>query len=91
MPKFKHKPIEIDAIKAADALRFASRSWKDLPKWLQVAYEKGNVLFGASQVLVVTAQGHMTAGPNDWITCGITGELYPCPAEVIEKAYDRVD
>lgn len=89
MPKFRHKPIEIEAFRAKDALLAASKDWKALPKWLAEAYERGKVLFGNSQIQLQQSNGTWAgAGADDWIICGIKGELYPCPDSVLQQAYD---
>ncbi len=88
MPKFKHKPTEIEAIKASDALKFAATEWGKLPKWIRDAYEKGGVLFGSSAIHIQTPNGMQGARPEDWIILGVAGEIYPCPDEVMQKAYD---
>lgn len=91
MAKYRKKPVVIEAVHCSAALWAASQSWKDLPKWLEVAYEKGEVIFARDHALIRTLEGSMCAEPTDMIICGVNGELYPCKPDIFAKTYELVE
>ncbi len=84
--KFRNKPKVIDAVRASDAIRWATNDW------LRTAYdskEKGKgIIFRPDGVDICTLEGVMTAGRDDWIIRGIAGELYPCKPEIFAQSYE---
>ena len=91
MIRYRKKPVVIDAILSKDAIKSASQDWKSLPNWLAEAYEKGGIVFFPKGVSINTLEGTMTACPEDYILCGVKGEIYPCKPEIFLATYDRVD
>lgn len=89
---FRKKPIEIQAIPARDAHHAAQRAWDHLPGWLAAAYEAGTVLFlnHPARIEIGTLEGTMTADLDDWIVCGVQGELYPVKPDIFAALYDEV-
>ena len=87
---FRKKPVEVQAVACADALRDASKYWWQLPEWLADAYERGQIVFGDKQVHIKTLEGNMTADYYDWIIQGVAGEIYPCKPEIFRQTYDHV-
>lgn len=90
MPKFRKKPVVIEAVRTRDALLAASRDWMSMPPWLRDGYEQGLVLFVPEAALIQTAEGTMRADLDDWIIQGVKGELYPCKPDIFEATYDPV-
>ena len=88
--QYQKRPAIIEALPCTEALRAASNAWHDLPDWLSDAYETGSVIFGKDAVYIQTLEGQMTAGIEDWIICGIAGELYPCKDAIFRELYDKV-
>lgn len=94
MPKFRKKPVEIDAFPVDEALRCAERDWYALPQWLIDAYEGKNdagvrsVVFAHDGVHITTLEGTMIGSRGDWIIRGVQGELYPCKPDIFEATYD---
>ena len=83
MPKFRKKPIVIEAVPVAtDAA--------DQPAWLREAVASGAVEFGITHARIRTLEGEMLADPSDWIIRGIKGELYPCKPDIFEATYEEV-
>lgn len=91
MPRYRKKPVTIDAIRVAHALRDAKHDWNALPNWLRDAYEEGTVLFEDRAVGIATMEGHMRGGWDDWIIRGLHGELYPCKPDIFEATYEPVE
>lgn len=91
MPKFRKKPVEIEAIEASVALRYAETDWKALPEWLRDAYdESGTIVFARDAVYISTLEGQMKANEEDWIIRGVQGEIYPCKPDIFAATYEAV-
>lgn len=89
MPKFRKRPVQIEAIQfegkenVANVLDFtdfavAVRSHKD---------DDGTLI---PVVEINTLEGTMIAIPGDWIIRGVKGELYPCKPDIFAATYDPV-
>jgi len=75
MPKFKKKPVVIEATQ-----------WfknGDHPEVWQ-SHESG---FG----VIHTLEGDHTVTPGDWIITGVKGEHYPCKPDIFEMTYEKVE
>lgn len=91
MPQFRKKPVVIAAILCRDALKAVNTNWDDLPQWLRDAYERGGMVFASSSVHLPTLEGTMVANPDDWIICGVRGEVYPCKPDIFAATYEDAD
>jgi hypothetical protein len=90
MPKFKKKPVVIDAIRASEALDWAKCEWNKMPNWLREAYDRGIAVFAPASILIKTLEGDHTAQRDDWIIRGIKGELYPCKPDIFDATYEAM-
>jgi hypothetical protein len=84
MPKFRKKPVDIEAVlwdggNTAEVADFMASS----PRF-------GSNGQGAHWVEIDTLEGTMRGDKGDWIIRGIQGEFYPCKPEIFEASYDRV-
>lgn len=89
--KYRKKPIVIEAIKCKVAMMGFAHTWSLLPDWLVKAYDKGGVVSTPKGIYLPTLEGSMLAQPDDWIICGVNGELYPCKPDIFEKTYEPVE
>lgn len=98
MPRFRKKPVVIDAFQMTRARRVDNSEW---PAWLNEAWqlprdEPGAVSgvdgpgVGDDQLRVVTLEGVNVVGWNDWIIRGVKGELYPCKPDIFAATYEEV-
>ena len=89
MPKYRKKPVIIDAVKfdgssiSADTIS----SWSDKKVW-QNTSGFGEFLGSLS---INTLEGVMTASSCDYIIRGIKGEYYPCKPDIFEATYEEVE
>lgn len=95
MPRYRKKPVVIDAIRCRDAIAaFKSDRWEGAPAWLREAHEHpektGGLVFLPKGIAITTLEGTMTALLDDWIIRGVKGELYPCKPDIFEQLYDPV-
>ena len=97
--KFRKKPVEIEAFQMTRERRSDNRDW---PNWLNEAWnrdwpEPGAVSCedfpasdGHDRLVISTLEGVHTVSWDDWIICGVQGELYPCKPDIFEATYDPV-
>jgi hypothetical protein len=94
MPKFRKKPVVIEAVCCRDVIlaEVESRT-ADLPDWLVDALtaraeQVSSVTVNREGCYVRTLEGTMHAKPDDWIIRGVKGELYPCKPDIFAATYD---
>lgn len=99
MPKFRKKPVEIEAIRCSNAIHDMKHNWYALPQWFREAYDGKNeagvktiigVNYPEKCIDIVTLEGVMRADINDWIIRGVKGEIYPCKPDIFEAIYDYI-
>ncbi len=99
MPKFRKKPVVIEAITCREAHRKMGEDWWALPEWFREAYDGKNTagvktIIGLNhppRIEVVTLEGVMTADIDDWIIRGVKGELYPCKPDIFAATYEPAE
>ncbi len=84
MPKFRKKPVEIEAVE-----------WKGPESWpavLAMAPDASDKVFLFDHLSVDlqirTLEGVMTASPGDWVIRGVKNELYPCKPDIFAATYE---
>lgn len=99
MPKFRKKPVEIEAFQITRERRADNREW---PAWLDEAWNRDYETPGAvrpsnypksdgnDELEIVTLQGIHRVSWGDWIIRGVKGELYPCKPDIFAATYDPV-
>jgi hypothetical protein len=82
MPKFRKKPVVIDAVQwtgenpdALDVFCGNSIDWQK----------------GQGELLIATSEGDMIAREGDWIIKGVKGEFYPCKPDIFEATYEPAE
>lgn len=83
MPKFRKKPVVIEAI-------------QHVPETTPAEFHAflgtfDGVSVDGKSFLIKTLEGDMRADPGDWIIKGVKGEFYPCKPDIFEATYERVD
>lgn len=84
MPRFRKKPVEIEARQIDSA---------DYDGMCEIVAWCGGraVDFHDDAVLAIdTLEGTMLASPGDWIIKGVAGEFYPCKRDIFEATYDAI-
>jgi hypothetical protein len=92
MPKFRKKPVVIEAVQfcnASDGYFFFDCD--DLPKWLDGAIEDGVVSVHDDHFAVKTLEGDHRGDIGDWCIRGVKGEMYPCKPDIFEQTYEPAD
>lgn len=88
MPKFRKKPVVIDAVFVDAALKTAKFRYNLLPDWLKESVEKNVVTFKDEGVEVKTLEGTMQGPKGWWIIRGVKGEIYCCEDAIFQQTYD---
>jgi hypothetical protein len=98
MPKFRKKPVEIDAMQWDGAPENAGLiiDWMlangttatfactDTDQRTECDADTPHV------IKIKTLEGTMAASVGDWIIRGIQGEFYPCKPDIFEATYEPV-
>lgn len=80
MPKFRKKPVVIEAVKWNGELSEEVKNF--------IPEERYNI--NTSFLIIHTLEGNMIAEKGDWIIKGVKGEFYPCKPDIFEKTYEEV-
>jgi hypothetical protein len=91
MSTYRKKPVEVQAWTVRDLIQKLESSWSTLPEPVRKAYDKAFFIFAADGIHVRTLEGNMKAEMDDWIICGVKGELYPCKPDIFEATYEKVE
>ena len=83
--KYRKKPVEIQAWRVRNVVELT------IPVPIQAAIARGDVAIGPVGLSIKTLEGTMTAGLDDWIIQGVSGELYPCKPDIFAATYERND
>jgi len=89
VPKFKKKPVVIEA------WQWKGKLPNSIPSWMHEAFGKmpGELCQSGivgDTVVIHTLEGDMAANPGDWIIQGVKGEIYPCKPNIFEATYELV-
>jgi hypothetical protein len=87
MPKFRKKPIVIEALQFAGGIDSA----REIQDWAK-KYELYIVWFvNYDSLSIDTLEGTMSAEPGDWVIRGVKDEFYSCKPDIFEATYELVD
>lgn len=99
MPKFRKKPVIVEAFQMTRERREDNSEW---PHWLHLAWNKSHgepgAVFpsewphsdGTDKLSINTLEGVHLVGWDDWIIRWPAGELYPCKPHIFEATYEPV-
>jgi len=88
MPKFRKKPITIDAWQHfGDCGNYTA----DFPQWILDAVTGGRIYAYGHETLIKTLEGDMRVNDGDWIICGVKGEIYAVRDDIFRETYSQVD
>ena len=94
MPRFRKKPLEIDAFQMTEAARWNNEDW---PSWLNFAWNadpgEGAVWTdpddrAGSKLVIGTFEGVYRVSWDDWIVRGVQGEIYAIKPDIFEVTYE---
>lgn len=80
MPKYRKKPVVIEAFKwGTDVVP----EW-----WVEASGTKIDIRTGSA--FIQTLEGTHEARKGDYIIQGVKGEIHPCKPDIFELTYDRM-
>ena len=92
MPKFRKKPVEIEAMQWAGGAQAATPiiDWVLSTGERCARWDDPETEDGLGVIAIDTLEGTMLAAPGDFIIRGVQGEFYPCKPDIFEATYDTV-
>jgi hypothetical protein len=89
MPKFRKKPVAIEAFQMTQERMYRNDEW---PEWLHRAWngngEPGSLGRSIGGMSIMTLEGPLNVSADDWIIQGVQGEIYPCKPAIFEATYE---
>lgn len=85
MPKYRKKPVTIEAF------RFAGGDTEPMPDWFAKAITDGKAYFQGGDDpywTIETLEGNHRASLGDFIIQGVKGEIYPCKPDIFAATYE---
>jgi hypothetical protein len=82
MPKYRKKPVVIEAFKLGHDL------W---PQWMRDAEQQGLIDATTTHYYIKTLEGRMLARLGDYIIKGVKNEIYPCKPDIFEATHEPVE
>ena len=92
MPRYRKKPVVIEAMQVLDDLR----NHVEIRRWAESTTPEGeqipvSITAFDSTMVIHTLEGDMRASIGDYVIRGVQGEFYPCKSDIFEATYERVD
>lgn len=92
MPKFRKKPVVIEAFQMTEEQWSHDKDW---PDWLTNSPDgpgTGSLQYWGvdSSITIETLEGSLSVSKDDWIIQGVQGEIYPCKPDIFEATYEPV-
>lgn len=88
MPKYRKKPVVIEAMK------LTRDTANDVYDWLNTCGAKipgASVGSAGISLEIETLEGIHTASDGDYVIRGVHGEFYPCKPDIFEQTYEPVE
>lgn len=96
MPKYRKKPVVIDAFQLTwESVLAKSPKEKQIPDWIAddpaVKISLTDKIQNSEYLMITTSNGEMTANHLDWIIRDENGDLSTCKSGIFEKTYELVE
>ena len=85
MPKFRKKPVVIEAI----LWDGTQKSWDAIMAMGDIQWKGGDM--GSYTFPIKTLEGYLIVRKGEYVIKGLIGEFYPCKPDIFEMTYDRVE
>jgi hypothetical protein len=93
MPKYRKKPVEIEAITFEEFVEYGKNNGGNVVNGMPWSFEyKGHPVTHENdeRYLIPTLEGVHNFTPHDMLITGVSGEIYPCKKDIFEKTYEIV-
>lgn len=86
MPRYRKKPVEIEAVQYDGNNAQSIAAWiDDASGRFTPAYTRGG------ELTIQTLEGDMRVSLGDYVIKGVKGEFYPCRSDIFAATYDQVE
>jgi len=87
MPKYRKKPVVVEA------MQWTGENYQEVCDWAKELGSARDIMLDVKtgSLAITTLEGVMTASSNDYIICGVSGEVYPCKPDIFWLTYESVD
>ena len=86
MPKYRKKPVVIDAVQWDGIPETANRFLGD-----RYGIDWRYVTAKSLVIEIPTLEGEMFCNVGDWMIKGVKGEFYPCKPDIFDLTYEPVE
>lgn len=93
MPRYRKKPVEIEARQYPGHSIEGVGALLDFEEWLEpIARQAGRwpLKYVGQSLIIPTLEGDHEAKPGDFIIQGVKGEIYPCKPDIFAATYDTI-
>lgn len=89
MPKFRKKPVVIEAVQwdGKNETLLAIQKLNTLNRRLSI---EEDFIGDRKSLMIDTLEGQHEGKIGDWIIQGVSGELYPCKPDIFKMTYEPV-
>lgn len=96
MPKFRKKPVVIEARQFETNNEVGSPHMDDLVQWINTegaptSDKDKRARHDGTDIYIETLEGTHKATVGDWIIKGVKGEFYPCKPDIFQQTYEPVE
>lgn len=84
MPKYRSKPVVIEAMRLSQANR------EEVLKFLGESNYDATRTWDPVNIMVLNEHGPVLAEVGDWVIKGSRGEFYPCKDSTFRQKYEEV-
>lgn len=93
MPKFRKKPVVIEAITFEELVEYGKNIGANIVNGMPWSFQyKGHGITHENDecYLIPTLEGTHRFTPQDMLITGVKGEIYPCKKDIFEQTYEPV-
>ncbi len=91
MPKFRKKPVVIEAVCYTGRNGFTIQQWSNFEIVESPVLEPSSDNPTGDYLQIKTLEGVMIANLGDWLIKGVKGEFYPCKPDIFAATYELVE
>lgn len=94
MPKFRKKPVVIEAITFDDLVQYGLNHGSNVVNGMPWSFDyAGHPITHENDdcYLVPTPEGTMRFNRGDMLITGVKGEIYPCKADIFAATYEPAE
>lgn len=91
MPKFRKKPVVVEAMQWDGTAHSTLMIQFFIGQELELKPNPKGTVTDRFFLMIPTLESPHEASGGDWIIKGVNGEFYPCKPDIFEKTYEPLD